>query len=124
MLPLRLIGVLSCGQETDGREARVAPERTVLSMLRRDGLDMVDGQILPKKRLKREEKLFLRQRRPLGGRRCAGSLGEFNARDIFFRLQDYSGLIGFGRPAVADPDDAEASLGPEAAHFDGLARRG
>jgi len=66
-LPLRLIGAFSCGQVTDGREARVAPERTVLSMLRRDGLDMVDGQILPKKRLKREEKLFLRHRGTLGG---------------------------------------------------------
>jgi len=51
MLPLRLIGSSPAGQETDGSEAMVAPERAVLSTLRRDSWDMAATQSVPKKRL-------------------------------------------------------------------------
>src|SRR5437879_5515881 len=41
MLPLRLMGASSLDQETEGREAMVAPVRAVLSTLRRDSVDMI-----------------------------------------------------------------------------------
>src|SRR5260370_10565408 len=92
-----MIGPLSCDQETDGREAMVAPERTLLSTLRRDSLDMVDTQSVPKKSLMLEEKLFfgglgsLRRR----GRDC---FREFDAPDVFFGFEaggaDVVGLRG------------------------------
>src|SRR6266446_6632736 len=41
MLPLRLMGASSLDQETEGREAMVAPVRAVLSTLRRDSVEMI-----------------------------------------------------------------------------------
>ncbi len=101
----------------------VAPERTLLSTLRRDSLDMVDTQSVPKKSLMLEEKLFfgvlgsLRRR----GRDC---FREFDAPDVFFGFEAVDAdVIGFGGANMADPDDTEASFAPEAAYFDGLAGR-
>src|SRR5260370_41086476 len=99
----------------------VAPERTLLSTLRRDSLDMVETQSVPKKSLMLEEKLFfgvlgsLRRR----GRDC---FREFDAPDVFFGFEAVDAdVIGFGGANMADPDDTEASFAPEAAHFDRLA---
>src|SRR5258708_9219856 len=124
MLRLRLSGALSCDQETDGREARVAPERTLLSTLRRDSLDMADTQSVPKKSLMSGEKLVFRG---LGALRRRGSsgFGEFDAPDVFFGLEAQDAdLIGFGGADLADPDDTETGFAPESAGFDGLAGRG
>src|SRR6266849_10040017 len=124
MLPLRLIGALPCDQDTDGREARVAPERTLLTTLRRDSLDMVDAQSVPEKRLKREEKLFFRGLGVLQRHGCAG-FGEFDAPDVFFGLEPVDAdLAGFGGADMTDPDDTETGFAPAAADFDGLAGRG
>src|SRR5712692_4049931 len=124
MLPLRLIGAPPCDQDTDGREARVAPERTLLSTLRRDSLDMVDAQSVPEKSLVREEKLFFRRLRTLRRRGCAG-FGEFDAPDVFFGLEAVDAdLTGFGGADMADPDDTETGFAPTATDFDGLAGSG
>src|SRR6202521_6459131 len=102
----------------------VAPERTLLSTLRRDSLDMADTQSVPKKSPLREEKLFF------GGlgafrRRGRGGFGEFDPPDVFFRLEaENADLIGFGAAALADPDDTETGFAPAAADFDGLAGAG
>src|SRR5882762_4332938 len=115
------MGAPSCGQETAGREARVAPERTVLTASRRDSLDIGgQGDFIEEKPEK--GKLFFRRHGVLGSR-SRGGFGEFDAPDIFFRFQDHSGLIGFGCADVADPDDAETRFAPQAADFDGLAGR-
>src|SRR2546429_7258559 len=54
---LRFSGAFSWDQETEGREAMVAPERTLLSTLRRESLDMVDTQSVPKKRDRKSTRL-------------------------------------------------------------------
>src|SRR6266849_10206708 len=124
MLPLRLIGALPCDQDTDGREARVAPERTLLSTLRRESLDMVDAQSVPEKSLMREEKLLFRGLGVLRSQGRAG-FGEFDTPDVFFGLEAVDAdLTGFISANMADPDDPETGFAPTAADFDGLAGRG
>src|SRR6266436_5514243 len=49
MLPLRLMGVASCGQDEDGRELMATPERALLSTLRRDSLGMADTRVYRRK---------------------------------------------------------------------------
>src|SRR6266478_2868734 len=100
----------------------VAPERTLLSTLRRETLDMVDTESVPKKSPMREEKFLFRG---LGALRGCGGFGEFDAPDVFFRLEaENADLIGFGGADLADPDDTETGFAPAAADFDGLARAG
>src|SRR5260370_40122920 len=100
----------------------VAPERTLLSALRRDSLDMVAKQSVPKKSPMREEKLFFRGLGALR-RRGRGGFGKFDAPDVFFRLEaENADLIGFGGADLADPDDTETGFPPAAAGFHGLDR--
>src|SRR6266446_2532667 len=49
MLPLRLMGAVSCGQDADGREVMATPERALLSTLRRDSLGMADTRVYRRK---------------------------------------------------------------------------
>src|SRR5712692_10657709 len=98
-----------------------APERTLLSTLRRDSLDMLDTQSVTEKSVVREEKLFHRGLGSLRRRGGGGGFGEFDAPDIFFGLQYNADLVGFGGADLADPDDAETGFAPEASDFDGLA---
>ncbi len=69
----------------------------------------------------REKKLLFRGLGALRRRDCGG-LGEFDAPDVFFRLEaENADLIGFGGADLADPDDTETGFAPAAADFDGLA---
>ncbi len=72
----------------------------------------------------REKKLLFRGLGALR-RRDYGGFGEFDAPDVFFRLEaENADLIGFGGADLADPDDTETGFAPAAADFDGLARAG
>src|SRR2546429_3451438 len=98
----------------DGREAMVTPERTLLSTLRRESLDMVDTQSVPKKSPMREEKLLFRGLGALRRRGCGGFRGVRHPGGFF--------PLGAGKPAPgwlrgggpAHPADTGNGLAPTA----------
>src|SRR6266576_1759877 len=107
----------------DGREAMVTPERTLLSTLRRDSLDMVDTPSVPKKSPMREEKLLFRGLGALR-RRGRGGFREFDTPDVFVRWEaENADLIGFGGADLADPDNTETGCSPTAAAVSGSSTR-
>jgi len=104
----------------------VAPERTLLSTLRRESLGMVGhAECTEEKSDEGGGKILFRGFGDFGGGGGCGGFGEFDAPDVFFRLQaENADLIGFGGADLPDPDDTETGFAPAAADFDGLAGAG
>src|SRR5712664_3175945 len=94
----------------------VAHERTLWSTLRRDSLDMVDTQSVPKKSPDEGEEIIISGAWGLAEAGLRRFRGVRRARCLF--------QIGFGGADLADPDDTETGFAPAAADFDGLARAG
>src|SRR2546421_9734476 len=88
----------------------VAPERTLLSTLRRESLDMVDTQSVPKKSPMREEKLLFRGLGALRRRGCGGFRGVGTPDGLFLFEAEKTGLGWSGGAEPAGSDDTGKRL--------------